>query len=463
MSIPYQIVDDPPWYRRWNYGHLARAGVGVASAIIPQYLASLERPTETLRHVGVKRRLEDAVDRYSKRLRQSGSRRLRIPRNMPYRTGFFRKARGVPINDRIYYQRGTVFTQQHNNVYTSNECVYLGHGFGPSMVAFGVFEALIVALFRKAGYNVKSTQERIQGEIATTHATGPGTVFIRWKTSPGVALSTHTFVVAADSTFHDFARVVVDWWLSLDSTLFDADLIWKEISFVGTNEGFASAIDLTGLWIDMKHTSTITLQNRTVAQGAGTEEGLITDVAANPLVGRVYNFNASGGKLRVGLGNSTVSNFPLQFAVRGASGITQTGMMINTFSRTDKEAVQVCRPVLPNAFVGCVSSRRVSMAPGAIQTSVLHYKTKMTFQNFYLKMVDYIHRIYDDGGTAAISNNSYLGKIGKSQFFGLERKITAGTEPVVTVGGEVSQVFKTRVYTKHSGVMSYQNTRFGEV
>lgn len=400
---------------------------------------------------------------YSALRKPSGRYAERRYRKMPFsRSRYHKNAKRVVMKDASFYKHGSVFTQQNNYTTTNNEIALVGHGFGPACIMQNVFEALVLLVFRKAGYTVKSAMDRIAGEVATAHAVSHGDVKIYHKDDNGLMVR-DDFAIGLNQTFSELANTITIYYLANMTPVagaYTTETTWHRLELVhsGVNSP-AATIDLTNLILDMKLSSVLRMQNRTKAAKEAGDTSVdvdysVDDIYNNPVVGRSYIFNGSGGKWRVARGDGSHRS---QVVVLGQKGVVDPSAYPGTLLNNQTYHLQLTRPPMPNMFQNLIASKRVSLDPGEIKTARITYAKTMTFQRFYTRILDFAQRV----ALGANRDNAIFNNLGRSQFFAFERKITVGTEPNVTIGCEVSQVFKCKAYFRKPRILSYQNVVSG--
>lgn len=400
---------------------------------------------------------------YSALRKPSGRYAERRYRKMPFsRSRLHKNAKRVIMKDASFYKHGSVFTQQNNYTATNNEVALVGHGFGPACIMQNVFEAVVLLLFRKAGYTVKSAMDRIAGEVATAHAVSHGDIRIFHKDDNGLMVR-DDFTIGLNQTFSELANAITAFYLANMTPVggaYTTETTWHRIDLVhsGSNSQVCT-IDLTNLILDMKLSSVLRMQNRTKASKEAGDTSVdvdysVDDIYNNPVIGRSYMFNGSGGKWRVARGDATHRS---QVVVLGQRGVVDPVAYPATLLNNQTHHLQLTRPPMPNMFQNVVASKRVTLDPGEIKTSHISYVKSLTFQKFYMRILDFAQRV----ALGANRDNAIYNNLGRSQFFAFERKITVGTEPNVTIGCEVSQVYKCKAYFRKPRILSYQNVVAG--
>lgn len=343
---------------------------------------------------------------------------------------------GKPLKKRVprYATMGYVLEYEHGQTDTSPQAVYAAHGVGNASLLIGVCAAITRRALKRFGMTLKSWQ---QGAV-TGDADDKFQWTIQTKNAPNGGVSNHQSSIVTGTGFGitmatDLADLMMAQYTAsrVYWEVVEVRLVWTKV--VGANptqwreEYRRMASDL---YFDIYIKSVLSVQNRTPAATGTADETNALDVAANPLVGRIYQ------------GNGTEISF-----------VAQDGGGSNTFLTLDKYygfdtkgshvtsgAGLIGKAPPHTAFSNCYASRMVMLAPGEIRDDVLVIKKKMSFNQFIYKMSNYLR----NSSTVALSTN-------ESQIWmpyrmiGLERKLdTRSNEPDVSLGLETN--FKLMIY-----------------
>lgn len=382
------------------------------------------------------------------RQKYSNVKRRRIARNRLFTGslgGNFRKKFNLykaPKYNRFGFVRRTEAKFEKTSDGTVKRAVYVGHGMAMEQALAMVVGAIVIKSFRKIGHKVLTLQEKIQGETNTTYTTPIGSWTLSYQDS-GDVIGTLSGTIATDTRYVDVVSNVVNALVAKDfsgTAHYNLELLqfWlvRDDSTAPVRDG---VVQLQGAYIDFDWWSSMTMQNRTPADG-GTSTDNALDIANNPLIGKAYYGFGNGTNLA--FSNNTTSVASDQ---RLLASVT-TGFIFWDIDNATPGAITgemdklYKRPPGPHAFSRVKNCVNVSLNPGEIRNSFLRQKKKMSLLHFLSKLKPYLD------GTLSNQNHTYLGKFA---LFGWQKKCDVSTESsLVTVGCEINQAYKCFIKEK---------------
>lgn len=339
---------------------------------------------------------------------------------------------------KAFLTRGAVLKSQYSFEATGVDNVYVGHGLSWKRYLEVMFQALCIKIFRKANIKIRSVADSIQGDSATivpTDVAGKFRIFYKQSTA---ATAHEDIALAAGTTPYTASVALFDWLLNKNNTFLNANLTFKTLEFF-KNESTTPAIygqfctsslDLENSMVDCFFSSHLMTQNRSAASGTGDESSML-DVAANPLVGRLYRARGNGFQPRAQNYSGAGTNFLVS---------NTTGSIVATVTAAAGSHDNVfLKPPVGSAWANCSHSRGVMFQPGAIRKTSLTYKRSMTFSQFIKLFEDFIEEV----DVASISSvRIFNSRMGASLMLGLEKMVKAGTEPEISLGCELNDEYR---------------------
>ncbi|AXH73055.1 MAG: putative capsid protein [Circoviridae sp.] len=305
------------------------------------------------------------------------------------------------------------------------DVVYVGHSFGSQDLLGVVWGSIVRKLFMKAGLQVTSMHQRLQGEANITFVTSPGMVRLIWRVD-GSTNTNADYAIAADSTYNDIVDQLIIWLEATYNSSGHNGVVFQSISYYANTtapvqlEMPAALIHLSGAFVNVGYTSKMTVQNQTGARGVGTDESSALDVANNPLSGKLYHGN--GNTLCPSFANNTAAVTP------GIAAIDSGLIDFNITNFSTEMTYTYHRPPSAAAFVNCRNAKNVSVNPGEMRTSFIKWQKKMSFNKFMTGMYPYL---------AQAANAPRRISLGKFAALGLDKRCRTVGDPNIQLAVEL--------------------------
>lgn len=364
-------------------------------------------------------------------------------------SGKFKKASKGGMMKKItkYARSGFVTTQEITGSINDNDCVYMGHSaIDPDKSVLIIIQSLMRKLMKKGyGYNVTNVGEYFPADIV-----GTDTRFrlVKKNLLTGAEIIVQHSGLSIESVAPLFLNDFIDYSNggptdSLESVL---DLVKFEVyardaidATIGNSEyRLRAQINLKNEVVHFFSKSEMKIQNRSkAADGSADAE----NIAANPLVGRLYEMKGGVPRARVFdvsiLEKIRVNGVLLVRSAEFTPGVTGT-----VTGSTMKE------PPIPKVFQNCSKSAKVRLEPGAIKT---HY-CNVTYSKpllYFLKKI-HVHNSTTSGGL----QTTYT--IGKFALFALEDVINVNVNSKIECAYEINRQFGAYLTTMKPAVAQGQ-------
>lgn len=355
--------------------------------------------------------------------------------NNSYRTtGYIQKAPKPKkfIKKDFYAETGSKALIERGGTQSDADAVYLGSSTTPiGLMYSSIFRAIIKNLFTQMGQRISSFEQLVpttngQWSIGYTYFQSTDSTTQSSGTAVDV-LSTHTYSTLSEAllsaitafftntTIHQFVEFFVQ-----DTTNYGSAVMRKATLRV---EDATLYLDT---WVNFK------LQNRTLAQtGLSAEDEDATNVANNPVKGKLYQGNFSGFLPRYRT-PGTLANWG-----DGFIGAVESGLIVK--DADDGDSTQIKKPPAPSYFRNCTKCTNVLLNPGEIKYHKLSYKSKMSLNTFFGKY-------YKELNTSATQDIVYLGKC---FMFGLEKSLDSrDSDSNVSIGWEMTHGINSAITAK---------------
>lgn len=348
-----------------------------------------------------------------------------------------RRAVNLPVIDNLCLTRGYQLTDEIHGVVTDPDCVYVGHAtWNREKYARCIVGGLIRKLFKKAGFDISNSTAPL---IHSEDGTGPTNVEyqIEFQTiNPDDAAVSHMTVAIdnADSLedvveMGSFMRTFFQTYFGLGTANDPYRLILSvkdttSISPPGYVFRPLSQLNLQHEHMTMYVQSTMKVQNRTL--GAMATDGAADRVDAQPLNGRLYSYKNADPRLTF-LQNQVI---PAGDGTFRLNRVPEDGLFL---LRCPQLATNFKNPPLPKVFANINSAGFVSLEPGAIKQTSIHYK-------FSGKLVNVLKTMRPtSAGTfplPPIGESGFSGVRGKCVIIGLQERLATNSTNLVTVSYE---------------------------
>lgn len=348
--------------------------------------------------------------------------------------------------------QGVVIKNEHSFVRTGTECIYVGHGTPINYAFSSAVYAVVRSLFHKAGYDIDDWRSNAQLENFTiimkyTLSGNPQqnelsisfTNTAQWtQIAGGVVAQIRTNITNPKFTIQ---------WQTIELITQRAVLIGEEI--VNRNLKLAQ-INLEEYYLVYDYWSILKIKNVSLAED-GTDGDLITNVEAQPLVGRSYTTTkwANGFFLtkRFRSVGSDVGNASIVVGDNNGTISTDSSVI---WGENDN-ANPYHKPLPAYAFGQGIKTAVARLNPGELKTDTHKWTARMSFNVMSQKLIFNADTDDDDGN---------LRLFGKTSMYALEREVEIGTATKpVRVACEVVFILKCRGYQLAHKVLPLQLVR----
>jgi hypothetical protein len=328
---------------------------------------------------------------------------------------------------------------------TATATTYIGHSTCASKKVFiAACMALVRALARRAGITFTSFDEEIFRHWDGTTYSDRGRIRVEYEIydATGKAAGESFVYQIADS--ENWGSLAVGLQSAFETPIAgtSADDIhsikFRSMTWEGaTNDATTSAfvqpiarLDLDRCMVKLSMTSSLRLQNRTLAEAHGGASAdaheSVHHVENNPLCGRVYEVDGING-LRTRKMIDGDNNFELDAS-------TTTGMILdhsnNTTLYTEAQE-RLHPPPVKEMWAGRVKSSYVKLGPGVIKTSFLKKTTKIGFNKLVHKLKFYI-----------MNGAHRLAWLGNCRVYALEKMMHVNAnDPAISIGYEIHNFY----------------------
>jgi hypothetical protein len=267
--------------------------------------------------------------RKSARSQKSSYKRVKIVGGRRYNT----KGRAGPPFPRVkkvqseaaFALKGSRYHEEDGGIKTAGigNTMYIGHGFGIALVWEGICRSLIKNLMMNADIRITNWDDGIKREVTFTGTTGSTLLFnigIDYVANQNVNQGTqrnqftwdvNTTVDNPSVPVYGFVYGAADWSWDTLAIKFAAHLKTLVTGFYSDDYQLQKLRYFTPLqttqiaWLNLQDSvitydlkSRLKLQNRTLAGGGATNADLTTDIAANPLSGKIYETSGTFFELK---------------------------------------------------------------------------------------------------------------------------------------------------------------------
>lgn len=375
--------------------------------------------------------------------------------------GKFAKTKKRSRKTNKFEKDGTVIKIERGSLVSTNigESLYLGHSFAPNNYAKQFCKCIVKRLFDKAGITVTNFKDSIYRDLQKSIDTPENMRIVwRWRYNDQTVWTTSSAaaslaVANADTvTYEQFANEVLTQMradidfsttgpnpngpASINTFEFDSFVLMYNRTVSGGNpeQYVISKLDVGQCYIEIDHTSYLTLQNRT---NNATGSSDIDTNSINPLVGKRYTTKEwrNGFVLKEPqqvLTNVLISN-PLVTN-------TDVGIIVASSESTEKQLLQ--KPP-PGWLMGSKNTNQVTLMPGELKRDKVHFKAKMKLNTFFQKIAPFFDQTL--GGRIGI-------QMGKAVLFGFETMLYDRTEEIqLNIAYELNQTLKMNITTRKPG------------
>lgn len=357
--------------------------------------------------------------------------------------GSFGKTKKVSIS-KYYGKNGVVSKQEFGASLSDPNALYIGHGLPSNYLVGHIARNIIKKLYTKAGLEIRDWADGPPFDAAEQH------IFqFEWYASAtsvtGNLTDTATFVTG--NQYKDIFDKVAATMIGIQGSNPTQPVKWGIVTFFAINAGqryMKAQLQLQRVHLDFEFISQLKIQNVTeAATGTGPNDDLVTNVEANPLIGKHY------------FRTSWKNGFDLHW--RPGSKLTWDGFFANqstgiiASTATDANASsgynQTFDKPPPYFAFNSTKGDTVKVAPGEIKTSFIKFKTHIMWQNMY----DKIYKAFN--GTTAIVPMEF----GSCKLVGLEKLLDSRLESDsnVTIQYEVMQQLKSTMVEVKQGTLPY--------
>lgn len=351
-----------------------------------------------------------------------------------------------------YNGRGFVHTTEVVGTVTDPKCVYVGHGTTVSSYAIehvahcllrnlfessgvikveSVGQAIDSSIDRLAGYKIRYTTKDMSTGTLDSHthtlADGQSIFSLVGEEMTSDAPDWAEFIVmlknyaagnGRESAYNVIEPVFLD-LLHPTPTATSPSLVITDL--------VAKRINLRDCFVNYSVSSTMKIQNRTLASTGGDEAD---NVGSNPISGKMYHFSSGAPRIRGSSGHAF-------------SGILErNGGVIVTGASAMPTGYDLREPPDGKFWWNCNKAGGILINPGEIKTDTIRFSKKMPL----LKFISAIGRnTADNTGTNGFKNVTV---IGQSAMFALEDVINLNADNNILIAYEVDR--KTKMFITQS-------------
>lgn len=345
--------------------------------------------------------------------RRRGGRRRRVSRRRTNRNYNFKLAQ------RVAFRR----LQENRETKTDEHCAYFGHGSATASFTQAMCGALYARLSAKAGVFVRGWDDLA---VLDTAMTQQRSLYVTYLNATG-ALAQHTLTFSTGWTHRECVDHFTAWVLSITHPL-----RMKSIAMFHTVEVSALTHSITDATIYMQDlvlhfyfTSTIKFQNQTKSGVAGETEDSITDIGANPLVGKKYVTRGWANGFNRKTGTSAAG---WTAKVNDLDGMLSCGS-----STAGGVGSSYMKPPAASEFNAKV--QKIRLDPGAIGQSTIKFSCKIGMEALRTKVPDLFQN--EEASTYLVTPCPF----GKAELFALEKHCDTGSNTLITIGMQVDQTY----------------------
>jgi len=308
---------------------------------------------------------------------------------------------------------------------SNGQCLWVGHNSAPiDQLWLNFWRVIVKKLLDRTGFPVRNFSE-VMAQIT------PGDIVnLSFTVSDGGSVSSANYTLTAADSVDTIVLALYN------NILLRAEgIVFTQIAYLPTTNAVGSGTDRPGTKLDLEHAmldiyckSTMKLQNRT--QNSSIDSEAVDNV---PLYGKIYSGTGNG----VNMLTSTSTGTQIQLIATNVNGLISG-------SETD---LGMQEPPHAWFFPGVSKAGKAHLEPGAIKTSTLVYKKKMSI-NYFRKMI---------GRQFSLTVKAKL-PFGKYTFFGLEKMIQSAAPAAgnITVGVEINHFLSMNMTLKHRSVSAMQ-------
>lgn len=349
--------------------------------------------------------------------------------------GSMRRFRRTRRQD-VSYNAGSTYIGERGGVVSDDQCVYVGHSTTAwDQISLAACRAIVWEAMHQKNKDIIDWSDLFKPEVGVTEDFR----FTYYVDFAAGTISGGSYINILDSdTCAGVAIKLRDELRGILSTTSRAQMVKFEVQRTDNQntspvDVTIVSIDLSQFYLDLQMTSTIKIQNRTVASDSvpNAQDELVTDVENNPLVGKKYYSNANGFLPRFrnsGSYQALVANF------NGANISATAGNLGDP---------QFKSPPNHRMFIGCKRTVAVKLMPGQIKHSTL----RSSYNSSFTKLVSkYVFEMDE-------AVNTKYSWFGNSELFAFELSLDSGaSEPNISIG------YQTKYYLKCGAV--YRKNRY---
>lgn len=358
----------------------------------------------------------------------------------------FPKPKSKKAGTSQFFRSGYVRYTESGGVVESTDCIYVGHSFAHVQLLYSVLSAMLRRLFAKMGVKIQSWTDKLQGIGNTTFINSPGDIHWTYKTDTGAPITRATYAIAADATFEQIAESLRTSVQTVFATNV-AQCTMHSLEFTGRDVGSVNTypnavLTLGNIELEFDCSSSMALQNRTQAKSDVADPTRFdsSDVANNPIAGKVYGGPGNGTGPRSG-DNASATSPMIASELTGSFAWDPQQAAVTP----DMRAVYRRPPAKQSLlYVNRVSN--VLLMPGQIRNSLIIWRRKMKLSQYLLAIQNQL-----ESGV-----NDVRIPLGKFECFAFEKKCnTRVDEPAISIGYELNQVYRVNVHEKQSGIAAH--------
>lgn len=368
------------------------------------------------------------------------------PRGVYRVQGVYRgRFKGRKVN---YGFNGAIMRTEKGGLVEQDKCVYIGHAAWAHNKVVRIWSfAIMRKLAKLYGHDIQSFKDECMlPNVGEPHT---GVLNVSYSSDEANELLDLNVNIAANQTWEGLADAFVTALFALVSgttTHFRLHQMRIDVQTTAapTYNYFSRKLNLNDATMTIEVTSELTLQNRTLANSGPNPEhnDSMLDIENNPLEGKSYF--GSGTGFRPKYVNDYVGGGTFNFIADKDTSIIEADPDDATLTAEMQDLFQ--RPPLKFALIGAKSSTKVQLGPGELKRSFLKYRATK-FVNSWLHIFLRQSRI--------VASQDVYQYVSKSRMFAFEKMMhtSDATEPDMSIGYEINNVYKAALKTRRQRVM----------
>lgn len=296
--------------------------------------------------------------------------------------GFSQAPKQIQNYNKLYNIRGSVMTTEHGGILSvpSTGCAYLAHSIAANECMQAVTRALTKEIMNQRRTEVLNWNELVP------YVSSPFLIQLFYLNQPGQNGTagqqlTSINYTQGSGTFSAFAENMLTQIRTLQGTGVNAKEFQKLIAYEANTTVPFATIHLKDVKLDFDIASTLTVQNRTLAENASSDNDRdeALDIENVPLVGKVYDRSDSWRNYLEFKGTASVSGTGVP-AAKSLVADSDTGII--QLKSSDNYPLNLAKPA-PGWVLGFKSEAKCSVNPGEVYANKNSFKAVVSFNTFW--------------------------------------------------------------------------------